>query len=164
VRDNTNAIRAAETNVVQTLKSDTTTFAVSATTEQASNISGLEATITPTEDTSKVLVTVTLVIVADVPNNAGIILYRGSTAIGVGNAAGSRKRTTLSHLVSTDYLPVSLTFLDTPATIAATTYGVRIYNTRTATTNYFVNRGATDSDSNQQMRSSSVITLQEIPA
>ena len=163
VRDNMANLRALA-NVVQTVKTDTATISLGARAEQAANISGLEATITPTANTSKVLIRVTTTLSADGGVNAGFILYRGSTAIGIGDAASNRKRITQYNLIGGDPENVVITYVDSPATLSSTTYGVRIYNGRNGTTVYHVNRANTDSDTADFSRAISTIIVQEIPA
>ena len=68
--------------VVQSVKTDTSSFAIGAT----GDISGLSVSITPTLSTSKVLVTFCLQ--GSTAYDGILNLYRDATAIGQGDAAG----------------------------------------------------------------------------
>lgn len=157
--------------VVQTLKTDTFTSASMA--QGAENdITGMTATITPFFSTSKILVVVSLTGATSQPAyaNAPILsykVYRGSTAIGLGDAAGSRNRVTNANGVFTTSTgisnAVSLIF-DSPATISSTTYKVACVNSVFANSSavFYLNRGFSDADTSESSRTSSSITLLEI--
>jgi hypothetical protein len=117
--------------VVSTVKTDTYTASGSTFT----TVTGLNATITPTSANSKILVILNLVIGQGYYTINGRLM-RGSTAIGVGDANGSRPRSTfaINTYVANQtyeeyhYKPVGVTFLDSPATTSATTYSVQLAN------------------------------------
>lgn len=143
--------------VVQVVKSD----AFSVATTSLTNITGLSASITPRFASSKVLIILSL----DVDASADLLISgditRDGTAIGVGDALGSRIRT--GWIVGTPSgnrnHNLSYSFLDSPATISAITYQARVRsNAGTA----FINRSSGDSDSTTFSRSISSITLMEI--
>jgi len=151
--------------VVSTTKTDPTTIALSAG-NFSSNISGLEATITPISTSSKILVQVSLTgaRVNDLP-----FLYarlvRGATPIGVGTAAGSRPALTMSSDIITSsrtnsIVTISSATLDTPASTSALTYGVQLYSPDAQT--YAICRSAGDSDNSANVRTISSITLMEV--
>lgn len=115
--------------VVSTVKTDTYTGSGSTFT----TVTGLNATITPTSATSKILVILNMVIGQSYYTLNGRLM-RGSTAIGIGDAASNRPRATfgLNTYVANQtyeeyhYKPVGVTFLDSPATTTATTYSVQL--------------------------------------
>lgn len=146
--------------VVSTTKTDT--FSTS-TSGSWVDITGMSVTITPTSASNKILVSYNIV----TSNNNGwyvmLKLVRGSTDIAIGDAAGSRTRTTTaaglgSPVVDYPYLQ-SMQFLDSPATTSSTTYKLQMYfggNTS------YVNRAPTDSDVAGYSRTASTITVMEI--
>ena len=153
--------------VVSTTKTDTVSVAMSAGAEAA--ITGLSATITPTSASSTILVMVN--VNGSRSGSYPIIAYRvkrGTTLVGVGNAAGSRSRTTSAALiVSTDTaaaIAQSNSFVDSPATTSATTYSVYFVNTSGLNRTMYLNRSVDDTDAANHSRSISTITLMEIAA
>ena len=145
--------------VVSTTKSDT--FTMASTT--FADVTGLTVSITPSSATSKIYV------MANVSGSATpasvalqMRLMRNSTAIGVGDVAGSRTPVSMATVPSDNgqmnALPV--TFLDSPATTSATTYKIQIRG-NTANT-VAVNRGVTDSDTAAYGRAVSTITVMEV--
>jgi hypothetical protein len=150
--------------VVTTFKSDTFTTSTGNTWV---DITGLSATITPTSATSKVLILTSLVMQGkNGQNGAFAKLVRGATDIGIGDAAGSRTRTTFDTYISDDDDYGGQNghmYLDSPATTSATTYKWQVYGSA-ATANVYVNRGENDADSAARGRSASSIILLEIGA
>jgi hypothetical protein len=151
--------------VVQGIKTDT--FSTTAGMGTPATITGLSAAITPRSTSNKVLITVTIgELGADADTTYNLILFRDSTAICLGDAAGSRVRSSAAGGIPTSgqqwraQVP-SFTFLDTPSTTSAVTYTVKVggNTTSTITINYdFRNtNGANDS-----ARVPSTITLQEV--
>lgn len=148
--------------VVSTTKTDTfTTSAQNVWTD----ITGFSATITPSSTSSKILVTTSLVMAGRVSINAAFArLLRDGTAIGVGDAAGSRTRTTFDTYLSADDDfggQNGHSFLDSPSTTSAVTYKWQVYNFAASGTVY-VNRGQADTDNQNSPRSASSIILTEI--
>jgi hypothetical protein len=148
--------------VVSVTKTDTFTTAAGST---FTDITGLSATITPKLNTSKILVNLSLSGVLFRPGqNAGAFrIMRDSTAIGIGDAAGSRNRTSIGGTRSSDdsLMTVNVMFLDSPATTSATTYKVQLWQD-TPGSPLYINRTVTDGDSAASQRSISTITLMEI--
>ena len=147
--------------VVSTAKTDTFT----STSTTFIDITGLSVTITPQSATNKVLVFAQVTGSEDVGTGPGYIqLVRGSTAIDIGDAAGTRVRA--SAALSTPYATepgiFGLVFLDSPATTSATTY--KIQGRQATAGTFFINRSDTDSDSVLFMRGASTITVMEISA
>ena len=149
--------------VVQAVKTDT--FSTTSTLTYV-DVTGVSVSITPTSATSNVLVTVTL----SGSGNSGaagllIRLVRNSTAIYVGDSAGSRVQATTTNMTSDNNLAqaIAFTFLDSPATTSATTYKVQIcssYGSNPVT----INRSITDVDASDRARTASSITAMEIAA
>ena len=160
--------------VVQVVKSDAEDL-TSTNTEQL--ITGMEATITPKFDTSKILVQV--VLHASVGGSfAGqyAVLKRGSTSICIGDTGNAGQiRATLSlqspnHYSSNNsnnYGPGQscINFLDSPATTSAVTYGLyhRDSSGGGGTNNLYINRGQ-GNDQAYYNRTASTITLMEVSA
>ena len=160
--------------VVQVVKTDSESL-TSTNTEQL--ITGMEATITPKFNTSKILVQIVL--------NASVggsfaghyaVLKRGSTSICIGdtgNAGQSRATLSLStpnHFTGSNsnlYGPGQscINFLDSPATTSAVTYGLyhRDASGGGGTNNLYINRGA-GNDQAYYNRTASTITLMEVSA
>jgi hypothetical protein len=151
--------------VVSTTKTDS--FSASLASAASTAVTGLSASITPSSNTGKILVICHISMAAE---NVGCatVLKRDSTAECIGNAAGSRARVTVgsARLISGfEDSPVSFfTFLDSPATTSSTTYSVDIFNVRGGTNTVFVNRGSTDSDLSNTVRTTSTITIMEVAA
>jgi hypothetical protein len=87
---------------------------------------------------------------------------RDSTAIGIGDSAGNRIRTSGGE--SYGNFGVTLTgdaimFLDAPATTSAITYKIQI---RVYSSTAYVNRSGTDTDDQAYYRSISSITAMEV--
>ena len=160
--------------VVQVVKSDAEDL-TSTNTEQL--ITGMEATITPKFNTSKILVQIVL--------NASVggsfaghyaVLKRGSTSICIGDAGiAGQSRVTLSLQSpnhhsdgnNSQYGPGQscINFLDSPATTSAVTYGLyhRDASGGGGTNNLYINRGA-GNDQAYYNRTASTITLMEVSA
>ncbi len=148
--------------VVSTLKSDTFSTASTSYTD----ITGLSVSITPTANTSKVLVLVQV----NYGYSGDIVdtlqLVRGSTAIDIGDASGASARGTLGGgngggaNAATALIPGVVSFLDSPATTSATTYKMQMFvNSGTG----YINRTGRD-NSSFDMRAASTITVIEVLA
>ena len=130
------------------------------------DITGLSVNITPKYATSKVLVMFNVHIVGK-DSGTGIRLLRGSTALGLGDTAGSRARMTAIGYYSNNTSPsaysggnTSMTFLDSPATTSATTY--KLQAQCLSTQGIAVNKTRYDTDNGNASRGSSTITVMEI--
>ena len=149
--------------VVSTTKTDT--FSTSALTTWT-DITGLSASITPSSTSSKILVYSN---VSGTLYQPGVIavhlrLMRDSSAIAVGDAAGSRNRVSFGNVItSTDSIATATgSFLDSPATTASVTYKVQIWLSNTTAT--YINRTSNDADNGASQRSASTIVLMEVAA
>jgi len=151
--------------VVSTVKSNS----FSATTAAAAftDVTDLSVAITPTANTSKILVLASVNGQSQVGGNLSAIrIVRNSTAIFIGDAAGSRTRasTQLAQVSQDAMLGTALTFLDSPATTSSTTYKIQGCSTQTADGYFYINRSATDTDNAGYIRAASSITVMEIGA
>jgi hypothetical protein len=144
--------------VVSVVKTDT--FSMSSTTY--ADITGLSATITPYSATSKIFVIVNGY-VGSAPAAVAVRtrLMRDTTAISVGNSAGTRVQSSTDNISSnSNHLEAMvISFLDSPATTTATTYKVQMQNTGGGLT--WLNRSVNDGDGSTA-RTSSSITVMEI--
>ena len=147
--------------VVSTTKTDTFT---STTTSAFTDITGFSVSITPSSATSKILVTVSGTCSGQsATSGSNLRLVRGSTAIGVGDAASNRSQTTTNsyQLDANQSNPFSMNFLDSPSTTSATTYKVQF---RIEGGTFYFNRAQTDGDTASVSRYASTITVMEIAA
>ena len=153
--------------VLQTVKTDT----FSRNGSSWGDITGMNQSITPISTSSKVFVMVDLKIGADHgDSDYNFKIVRGSTDIYIGDAAGSKRRSSMgtgsygmpSNTADGQYRleQVSLMFLDSPSTTSATTYKVQIINVG-GRTNY-INRNHHNGDTAATPRTASSITLMEI--
>ena len=149
--------------VVSATKTDTTS-----TTSNTSVTTGLEASITPSATSSKVLVLVSFAYAQDSDTNSVFQLNRDSTAIHLGDAGGSRERASAGTVYqmpgsAADVLSASINCLDSPSTTSSTTYKLMYFVGRSASSDtVYLNRGGTDTDNDSHKRAISSITLMEI--
>jgi hypothetical protein len=157
-----NALRGAfrVLQVVSTAKTDTFTTASTSFTD----VTGLSVSITPQSSSSKILVLAQVNGADDFGVSSGFIrLSRDTTAIDIGDTAGSRIRA--SAQFSSPYNGamnvLNLSFLDSPATTTATTYKIQA---ATWAGTLYINRSKADTDSTALSRGASTITVMEISA
>ena len=149
--------------VVQSTKTDTGSMSGTTYTDL-----GLSVSITPLLATSKVLIFCFASVSATSAYDAKLRLVRDSTAILIGDAAGSRPQATTSFTAdwgSGGYstTPATIVFLDSPSTTSATTYKLQARNY--TTDSVFINRGPTDTNSaNYESRTASSIIAMEVAA
>lgn len=145
----------------------TTTVTVSPGSATFTTVTGLAATITPSSATNKILVQVDAGFGMAASATLFMRVKRGETIIGVGDTAGSRS--SVGSAVGFEgpgcvnsLNPVSFSYLDSPATLAATTYQVHMAPDQ----NYRIhcNRTDVDTDDIGHPRGVSTITLTEISA
>lgn len=139
----------------------TDTFSTASTSNV--DVTGLSISITPSSTTSKILIMVSMNIGVSADGvQATAQLVRDSTAICIGDAAGSRTRSSVgSWYGASDQRAGVITFLDSPATTSATTYKIQM-RTNSGTT--YINRSGTDTDNSSFARTASSITVMEIGA
>jgi hypothetical protein len=150
--------------VVSTTKVDT--FTMTSTTQVA--ITGLTATITPKFSTSTILVMMTIGGYAQGSGQGRFILTRGGSTISgaIGTTAGSRLSDTFTianGAAGVTQLTGGITYLDSPATTSATTYGATVSSNDSGAAIY-INYSASDTNNNGAQRNISTITLMEIAA
>jgi hypothetical protein len=160
------SIIALGPNVVQTVNSSTFSQSL-ATGAFTSNL--LTTTITPSSNTSKILLLVTVHGENARTANAelGFRLRRGSTSIGVGGADGSRPQVTSAFTVPGDdasLVSMSAMFLDSPGVATAVSYHVQLINLDTTTRVVYLNRTTNDTNSVAGPRPVSSLTAIEVAA
>jgi len=140
----------------------TSTFSTAST--SFTDITGLSVSITPTLNTSKIMVWVNLQSSVSADISVMFQLVRTSTAIDIGDTAGSRTRASFAMLQDNTVLQqgnFGLNFLDSPATTSATTYKMQMFtNSGTA----YINRTGLDNDAATRPRTASNITVMEVLA
>ena len=151
--------------VVNATKSDTAS--TNGTTPGSST--GLEASITPSSTSNKVLVMVSFSYSSGADVNASFQLYRDSTAIHLADAASNRVRTSVGTLyqaaTAANMHNGSINSLDTPSSTSSITYALYYFRGYGGSSNYvYFNRSSGDSDNNAYKRAISSITLMEIEA
>ena len=130
-------------------------------------VTDLNTAITPKFATSKILIMLTIGAwdSSGSDQRGGIRLLRNSTAICIGDAAGSRTRATAGKLGGNSNNitgGMSITHLDSPATTSAVTYKVDSMTEGAYTT--YINRSHTDADASSVPRFASTMTLMEVSA
>jgi hypothetical protein len=152
--------------VVSTTKTDTASF-TSNSTNTFVDISGMSVTITPTSATSKILIIFTIQVSQNAAASIHVRLMRDSTAISVGDAAGSRLQDTVFTRPSAnpyqfDSQNLAANFLDSPSTTSATTYKLQATLGASYSGPFYLNRVQVDNDSDYTTRTASTITAMEI--
>lgn len=149
--------------VVSTTKTD----AFTTTSGTFVDVTGLSATITPRSTSSKIYVSCQMLVSANGGFNAVFSqLVRDSTAIGIGDTAGSRARLTASMYGGDSaganvHNTMSVSFLDSPSTTSSTTYKVQVRSSNSGQTTA-INRNVSDADTASSIRTISTITLVEV--
>ena len=150
--------------VLQAVKTDTQ----STTSATFVDITGLSVSITPKSSSSKILISASVNRGTTDNMISNFQFMRDSTAIGIGDAAGSRARSSMSvYTGSSDsvshIVTVAMNFLDSPSTTSATTYKVQFRSQGGGQTT-FINRNSADGDGATVPRTISSITVMEIAA
>lgn len=143
---------------------------VQATLTTTANVTGttfgsvFTASITPSVNTSKVLVMAFLSVGAATSNFVNVRLTRASSTLLQGDAAGSRTRVTTQANPGNAGVMVAtgLNYLDSPASTSAQTYAIEIASHTTGAV--YLNRSGTDTDSAGFSRGASTIILMEVAA
>ncbi len=144
--------------VVQATKTDT------ASVTGTSFSSVFTASITPSANTSKVLVLVSLNVGGATNNWPLIRLTRSGSTLLQGDAAGNRVRVTTvcGAPNSSASVAASVTYLDSPASTSSQTYEIEMASQSTGAV--YLNRSSTDTDTTAFQRGASTITLMEVAA
>lgn len=152
--------------VVQTVKTDT--FATASTTYV--DVTGMSATITPSETSNRVLIVVQTQVsaAADGVASAFLQVVGGNAGTYIGDAAGSRVRAAVGQngtalSMASFQLPGTIVYLDSPNTTSATTYKLQARNSA-GSLGLTINRTYTDTDAVGWPRNASSITVMEISA
>jgi hypothetical protein len=152
--------------VLQATKTDT----FSVTGSDFVDVTGLSVSITPSSSSNKILILTHLHIDATVGGftNPWRIM-RGSTAIAIGDAAGSRRQVTGTGTSVYSLGPLTgvhqaAMWLDSPSTTSATTYKIQVATYTNSSGTTFVNRGGSDDDNINHGRAASSIIVMEIAA
>ena len=126
-------------------------------------ISGLSVDITPSATSSKILVMWHININGN-NGGSGIQIVRDSTAICIGDAASSRKRTTANTYNDNAAFQPNFAgqHLDSPSSTSQITYALQWRSNGTQTD--YLNRSESDGDSTDSNRTASNITVMEIGA
>ena len=146
--------------VVQAVKGDDTNFESTSFTD----VTGVTVNITPKFSSSKVLVQVSITgELADNDHVTHFRLMRDSTAIGVGDTAGSRTRGSFSidsygH-GSIAHVSAHFHYLDSPSTTSETTYKLQGLSSDGI---FYVGRNQGDSNGFENARLPTIITVTEI--
>jgi len=146
-------------NMAQVIKTDTFT---STTASAYTDITDFSVSITPASACNLVKVTGGWNNIAGGANMAATRLVRGSTALVLGDAAGSRTPSTTTIFRTTDNLSVNfngVVYLDFPQSASATTYKVQFYLQGGT---YYFNRTILDSDAGFSPRLASQLLVEEI--
>ena len=152
--------------VVTTTKTDT--FSVASGAGAYTDITGLSASITPSSASNKILVLYSIDAGTDSDVFIVIQLVRDSTAIQIGDSAGSRRRSSIGRFLGATAMGPGMhtsmgnNFLDSPNTTSSTTYKLQIGANGACA--LLVNRSSSDSDASSAFRPTSTITLMEIKA
>jgi hypothetical protein len=142
----------------------TDTFSSSATGAWL-DVTGLSVTITPTSSSNRVMIFGRITGMGQQnATRCQMRLVRDSTAISVGDAAGSRLQVSGNEMYIPDneaFLGSTAFFLDSPATTSAITYRVQVRNGNSSGS-IFINRSPNDTDVGFFVRGTSSITVMEI--
>lgn len=147
--------------VIQAAKTDT--FSTTSFCDNPSVITGLSASITPQNPSSKILISGSIVASGQYGyTQAYIRIYKDGSPIGIGQAVGNRPGVT-SRIYNEDNgvaATMPFEFLDSPNTSSTVTYDIRIGTEGNGTV--FVNRTPNDSDNRGGSRGISTMVLTEI--
>jgi hypothetical protein len=147
--------------VVSATKTDT----ASVSSSTFADITGLSVSITPSSASNKILIIASINLSWDNGvSKAAARLMRDSTAIAIGDTAGSRTRTTgATYIQVGNFTPFNIVanHLDSPSSTSALTYKWQ-FNAMDNTGTIYVNRASTDTDASSTPRTVSSITVMEI--
>ena len=152
--------------VISTTKTDTFSESVS-NGVVGSTITGLTVSITPSATTSKILVILDMNAGLSAVGGIHFHLYRGTTHIDLGDANGSRSRSSKGMIEtdSTGYKSMlSTNFLDTPSSTSALTYSVKMGHTSGSSKTMYLNRDSDYTNSFRYPTNTSTITVMEVLA
>jgi len=155
--------------IVQTVISDVKSYTANANT--FTDMPGFNCSITPSSSSNKILIVVGIGAIHQDAGTIGARILRGSTAIGIGDAAGNRPRCSFrmygSNIYNNNHCgSYHFTFLDSPATTSATTYKLQTLAENGSSYPVYLNRAVSDSNNNYSYRSRTIstMTLYEVTA
>tara|TARA_R100000988_G_C3993412_1_gene164190 strand:- start:147 stop:689 length:543 start_codon:yes stop_codon:yes gene_type:complete len=153
--------------IKQTVKKDT--FSQTINDGVASNDTGLNVSITPSVNSSKIRLTGSVVMAMNLDHDGvGIQLFKdGSVLTGaIADASGNRSRCTSMGFVDNyggECLTLPFDFLDSPATTSSITYGIRLmFFSGVSSTTIYMNRATSSGDYIYRPLAISTITAMEI--
>ena len=144
---------------VQTVKTDTWS-AYSNGSETA--LAGLSVTITPQSASNKILL-ISSLFYSCYQTTYGFYYKRGSTIVGLGDAANNQQRVHggLGHTYDANQCDQCTTYwIDSPGTTSATTYTLYMKNDNTRV--MYINRSQNDQNNNTGKRGMSTVTAMEV--
>ena len=155
--------------VVSTTKTDTYSESLSARAEGSSNVTGLEATITPTSASSKFLVFCSINTARSGSSaSAGFALFRDGSKVLSGASPSSRLAVAVghNHTSGTTFIANSSMFGEVDASsTSSTTFGIRLNNSGSSLTRtFYLNRSDDDGNNNENTRPISSIMVMEVSA
>jgi len=123
---------------------------------------GVTATITPSQTTSKILIMATINFGINLSDNGFLQIVRGSTPIGIGTAAGGRTICGAQSLClsATTMAPINLLWEDNPSTTSPLTYTIEAWTS--GGNQSYINRTVSDPNTPIVARAVSTIILMEI--
>ena len=146
---------------IQVVKTDTFSMSSASFTD----VTGMSVAITPSSSSNKILITSYIVGNAAGAGSAHVRYLRGSTALNVGNASGSRSRDSTAGIdnntLSDTLFGASFVYLDSPSSTSELTYKLQVHAGDGNGTVY-INYGRNDGDSNNVGRGGSSIIVMEI--
>jgi len=159
-------IPGTPTNVLQAVKTDSQVISPVAatgapTTANTYEVTGLSITLTPASVSSRFLVISNLNFSSQ--NTSGFVFFKNTSPIGIADAANNRRRSTGGTGLRIDDNQIrhgSMHFIDSPATVSAVTYSVRVWADGTGS--IWINRSPTDQDNTTGIRTISTLTVMEL--
>lgn len=149
--------------VVQTVKTDTFTT----TNTTFTDVTGLSVSITPSSASNKILV-ICYAVLSNQNTSANYYsfarLMRGSTAIMVGDAAGSRLQASYANASPNNTVSqaAGVSYLDSPATTSSVTYKLQVASESGGTVS--IGTAGNDTNQNNYARYPASIIVMEISA
>ena len=130
------------------------------------DIAGMSVTITPTRADSKILIMMNLNVGASHDGNISATLHRNGSVISgaIGASPGSRTPVTATEFTSSSsrQVQMNITYLDSPASTSAQTYGFKFSTAENGTNSVYLNRDNNFGTSFHTQKPISTITLMEL--
>ena len=148
-------------HVIQVVSAEFTAATASASSNPVNIVS---VNITPKSSSSKIYITASVHASTASGSRAGVGLYKGSNPVIRGDAAGSRSRV-YGQVQNSDtgiFSSITMSYLDSPATTSQITYSAKMEPEGGSSTQFYINRSASDNDSGARFRGVSAITVMEV--